>query len=200
MEETAKFGDASVRSSLRSALVESAFATAIANALRAPKEAFDNNDQLSSLLPDDIRKAIIDTPADLPRLVDELLFPTVEDERMLTTAKELREVIGIRLENNSIRSELANNLSDGASIIPSTPDLSAIRSLVSDADTRDFIMEQLPGVGALGRRLGAGLLRRAAYRAQNSPILPEEARSRLADANNRLADVIAPETVDSAEQ
>jgi hypothetical protein len=53
-------------------------------------------------------------------------------------------------------------------------------------------LEQLPGVATLGRKVGAGLLRRAAFRAMNSPVLPEEARRTLSDANNRLADVIDP--------
>lgn len=98
-----------------------------------------------------------------------------------------------RLENNNLRSVLAQNLSDGASIIPATPEIMpALQRLVSDSETRDFVLEQLPGVSALGRRLGAGLLRRAAWRAMNSPVLPEDARRNLADVNNRLADVIDP--------
>lgn len=45
---------------------------------------------------------------------------------------------------------------------------------------------------SLGRRLGAGLFRRAAYRAMNSRVLPEEARKQLSDVNTRLAEAIDP--------
>lgn len=193
VEEAAKLGDAATRSILRQALVESALAKAIAGSLRAPKDALDQSEQLASLLPENVKRAMIDSPADIPRLVDELLYPTSEDERLLSTARELQEVIGGRFENTSLRSAMAENLSDGASIIPSTPDISpALRGIISDEETRDFVIEQLGNVPSLGRRFGAGLFRRAAYRAMNSPVLPEEARKQLSDANNRLADVIDP--------
>mmetsp|Transcript_11978 Transcript_11978/g.25497 ORF Transcript_11978/g.25497 Transcript_11978/m.25497 type:complete len:959 (-) Transcript_11978:109-2985(-) len=195
VEEAAKLGDAATRSVLRSALVESALAKAIATSLRAPKEALERSEQFAALLPENVKKAIIERPADLPKLIDELLYPTAEDEKVLNTARELQEILGVRLENSSLRSALAQNLSDGASIIPTTPELSpAVRNLVTDSETRDFVLEQLPGVASLGRRFGAGLLRRAAYRAQNSPVLPEETRKRLSEVNNRLADVIDPVT------
>ena len=191
VEELAKFGDATTRSLLRQAFVESAVAKTIASSLRAPKYAVEQSDQLAALLPAEVKKAIIDQPALLPQLVEELLHATSEDERILTTADELREVIGARLDNASLRSALAQNLSDGASIIPSTPDITpALRQIVSDTETRDFVLELLPGVSTLGRKVGAGLFRRAAYRAMNSPVLPEDARKQLSDVNNRLADVI----------
>jgi len=199
VEEVAKFGDATTRSLLRQAFVESAVAKAIASSLRAPKDAVEQSEQLAALLPEEIKKAIIDQPALLPQLVDELLHPTVEDERILTTADELREAIGGRLDNTSLRSAMAQNLSDGASIIPSTPDITpALQQIVSDTETRDFVLELLPGVSVLGRKVGAGLFRRAAYRAMNSPVLPEDARKQLSDVNNRLAEVIDPkeETVE----
>lgn len=191
VEELAKFGDATTRSLLRQAFVESAVAKTIASSLRAPKYAVEQSEQLAALLPAEVKKAIIDQPALLPQLVEELLHATSEDERILTTADELREVIGARLDNASLRSALAQNLSDGASIIPSTPDITpALRQIVSDTETRDFVLELLPGVSTLGRKVGAGLFRRAAYRAMNSPVLPEDARKQLSDVNNRLADVI----------
>ncbi len=193
VEEVAKFGDATTRSLLRQAFVESAVAKTIASSLRAPKDAVEQSEQLAALLPEEVKKAIIDQPALLPQLVDDLLHATAEDERILTTADELREVIGGRLDNTSLRSALAQNLSDGASIIPSTPDITpALQQIVSDTETREFVLELLPGVGALGRKVGAGLFRRAAYRAMNSPVLPEDARKQLSDVNNRLADVIDP--------
>lgn len=195
VEEAAKLGDAATRNLLRQALVESAFAKAIASSLRAPRDALERSDQLASLLPENVKKAIIDSPADFPNLVDELLYPTSEDERLLDTARELQSALGGRLENSSLRSAMADNLSDGASIIPSTPDISSgLQSIVSaDAETRDFVVEQLRfGVPMLGRRFGAGLFRRAAYRAMNSPVLTPDARKQLSDVNNRLAEAIEP--------
>ncbi|KAL9190467.1 hypothetical protein ACHAXT_007678 [Thalassiosira profunda] len=193
VEETAKLGDAATRSILRRALVESAAARAIATSLRAPKDALERSEQLASLLPENVKRAIVDSPADLPKLVDELLYPTTEDEKILSTARELQEVLGVRFENSDLRSRLAENLSDGASIVPSTPDITpGLQTLVNDAETRDFVLEQLSNVPSLGRRVGAGLFRRAAYRARNSPVLPEGARRQLSDANNRLADAIEP--------
>ena len=164
VEETAKLGDATTRSLLRRVLVESALAKGVSSI--APKQM---------------------------ELVDELLRLSNEDEKILTTASELREVIGSRFEGTSLRNALADNLSDGASIIPSTPELPAgLQSIVSDADTRDFVVEQLTNVPSLGRRIGAGLFRRAAYRAMNSPVLPEDARKQLSDVNTRVADVLEP--------
>jgi len=201
VEELAKFGDATTRSLLRQAFVESSVAKAIASSLRAPKDAVERSEQLAALLPEEVKKAIIDQPALLPQLIDELLHATAEDKRILTTADELREAIGGRFENSSLRSTLAQNLSDGASIIPSTPDISpALRRIVSDAETREFVLDLLPGVSLLGRRVGAGLFRRAAYRAMNSPVLPEDARKQLSDINNRLADVIDPKATEQVEQ
>ena len=172
VEEAAKLGDATTRSLLRQALVESSIAKAVASPLRA-----------------------IDS--DIPKLIDELLYPTSEDEKILSTAQELREVLAGRFENTSLRSALAENLSDGASIIPSIPDVSAdrLRSIVADTETRDFVVEQLSNVPVLGQKLGAQLFRRAAYRAMNSPVLPEDTKKQLADVNNRLADVIDPVAV-----
>ena len=191
VEEAAKLGDAATRSLLRQVLVESALAKIVSSTLRAPKDALDRSEQLASFLPENIKRAVIYSPADLPKLVDELLFLTSEDERILSTASELQEVLGGRLENSRWRGALADNLSDGASIIPSVPDLTpGLRSLVDSAETREFVLEQLSNVPSLGRRFGAGLFRRAAYRAMQSPILPEGTRKQLSDVNNRFADVI----------
>ena len=193
VEEAARLGDATTRSLLRQALVESALAKVVASSLRAPKDALERSEQLAGLLPENVKKAIIDTPADLPRLLDELLHLTSDDDRILSTASELQEVVGGRFENRSMRSLLAENLSDGASIIPSIPDISpGLQSILADAENREFVIEQLSNVPSLGRRLGAGLFRRAAYRARNSPVLPEAARKQLSDLNDRVADVIEP--------
>ncbi len=119
--------------------------------------------ELASFLPEELKKAIVDRPADFPRLVDDLLKSTSEDEKLLSMTSELQQVLGGRLENTSLRSAMAENLSDGASIVPSLPDLSpGLCSIVSDAETRDFVLEQLSNVPSLGRRVRAGLFRRAA--------------------------------------
>ena len=184
VEEAAKLGDAATRSMLRQLLVDSAFAKAV-------KDVLDRSDQLAAFLPENIKRALIHNPADLPQLIDDLLSLTTEDERLLTTASELQEVLGGRFENSQLRGSLEENLSDGASIVPSIPDFTpALRGLFDDAETREFVLEQLSNVPNLGRKFGAGLFRRAAYRAMNSPILPEEARKQLSDVNNRVADVI----------
>ena len=191
VEEAAKLGDAATRSMLRQLLVDSAFAKAVSSSLRAPKDVLDRSDQLAAFLPENIKRALIHNPADLPQLIDDLLSLTTEDERLLTTASELQEVLGGRFENSQLRGSLEENLSDGASIVPSIPDFTpALRGLLDDAETREFVLEQLSNVPNLGRKFGAGLFRRAAYRAMNSPILPEEARKQLSDVNNRVADVI----------
>jgi hypothetical protein len=191
VEEAAKLGDAATRSMLRQLLVDSAFAKAVSSSLRAPKDVLDRSDQLAAFLPENIKRALIHNPADLPQLIDDLLSLTNEDERLLTTASELQEVLGGRFENSQLRGSLVDNLSDGASIVPSIPDFTpALRGLFDDAETREFVLEQLSNVPSLGRKFGAGLFRRAAYRAMNSPILPEEARKQLSDVNNRVADVI----------
>jgi hypothetical protein len=119
IEEAAKIGDAATRSILRQALVENSFAKSIANSLRSSKDALESSEQLVGILPLEVKKALIDRPAIIPQLVEELLHPTAEDERLLSAAEELREILGRRLENNSLRSALAQNMSDGASIIPS---------------------------------------------------------------------------------
>jgi hypothetical protein len=191
VEEAAKLGDAATRSMLRQLLVDSAFAKAVSSSLRAPKDVLDRSDELAAFLPENIKRALIHNPADLPQLIDDLLSLTNEDERLLTTASELQEVLGGRFENSQLRGSLVDNLSDGASIVPSIPDFTpALRGLFDDAETREFVLEQLSNVPSLGRKFGAGLFRRAAYRAMNSPILPEEARKQLSDVNNRVADVI----------
>ena len=107
IEESAKFGDAATRSLLRRALVESAIAKSVASSLRAPKNALESQ-QLASLLPENVKKAILDSP-DLPKLLDDLLHQTSEDEKMLATARELQEALGGRFENSSLRSQLAVN-------------------------------------------------------------------------------------------
>ena len=157
--------------------MESALAKIVSSSLQAPRDALDSSEQLASILPENIKRAMVYLPADLPRLVDDLLFLTSEDERILSTESELQELLGGRLKNNRLRGTIADNLSDGASIIPPIPDFTpGLRSLVDDAKIREFVMEQLTNLPSLGRRFGAGLFRRASHHVMNSPILPEGTR------------------------
>ena len=185
VEESARFGDAATRSALRSALVESAPARGLSQALRTPKDIIDNS-PLASVLPKPLKEALVDRPAELPELVSALLHTTDDDERILSTVSELREVLANQSEKNgSVVPMLASsNTENGA------PTADALVELLSDPKTRETISEQLPGVAALSRRLGAQLLRRAAYRADRSSVLPEETRKALTNANNRLAEAI----------
>merc|ERR1712113_269250 len=68
--------------------------------------------------------------------------------------------------------------------------LRSLLEILNDEENRNIILEQVPGVGALLRRLSAGLLRRAAYRTANTNAIPEETRKVVADANRRLAEAI----------
>jgi len=186
VDETAKLGDAVARSALRSALVESPAAKATASALRA---------------------APINSVADLPGMLEQLVSETAEDERVLSNARGLGDALGSQLFNGEeemvgeannegvsvserVRGALANQMSDGALGVPRA--LPSLPPALSDENTRRAIAEQLPGAALLGRRLGAGLLRRAAYRAEQSSILPEATRTALVGANTALADAIEP--------
>jgi hypothetical protein len=73
---------------------------------------------------------------------------------------------------------------------------STVSELLSDDEMRQAVREQLPGVVALSRRLGAGLLRRAAYRTERAHELPEDARRRITEVNRVLADVVEPKTTE----
>ena len=185
VDETAKLGDAVARSALRSALVESPAAKATASALRA---------------------APINSVADLPGMLEQLVSETAEDERVLSNARGLGDALGSQLFNGEemvgeannegvsvserVRGALASQMSDGALGVPRA--LPSLPPALSDENTRRAIAEQLPGAALLGRRIGAGLLRRAAYRAEQSSILPEATRTALVGANTALADAIEP--------
>jgi hypothetical protein len=117
-----------------------------------------------------------------------------EDEKILSTANELRDILSSRL--------IAQDREKGERISSPNSSLGAftIQELLADEKTRNLILEQAPGFAALGRRLGAGLLRRAAYRTDKAHALPEDARNQLADINRRLAkalDVESKESVDA---
>jgi len=187
IEETARLGDAYTRSALKASLVDSAPAKAAANALRTQRELLESS-PLAGILPKALKEAIVDRPAEFPDLIEKLLGHSEEDEKILTTAAELRDVLSSRLS----ASDSGNDETAATRI--STPnaalDSETIRSLLADEETRNLILGQVPGVAALGRRLGAGLLRRAAYRTDQADSLPADARKRLAEANRGLAEAI----------
>lgn len=142
----------------------------------------DQSEVLNGLLPKPLKHALVERPADLPHKIDQLLSQNTEDERVLSSAKELQNAIRARVTAN-------NNGEDVINVPDVTP---ALRTLASDAEARQLVGEQVVGAAALGRRLGAGLFRRAAYRAQKSPVLSERSRKRIVKANNALADAIDP--------
>ena len=187
VEETARLGDAAARSALKAGLVDSAPAKAAANALRSQRELLESS-PFSNLLPKPLKEAVIDRPAEFPELIESLLSPSEEDEKILTTASELRDILSTRLSSSP---EDDGDDDDKRISTPNAAlDSETVRSLLADEETRSLILQQVPGVAALGRRLGAGLLRRAAYRTDRTDALPEDARNRLADVNRRLAEAI----------
>jgi aarF domain-containing kinase len=186
VEESARFGDAATRAALRSALVESVAARGLSQALRTPKEVIEKS-PLASVLPKPLKEALIDRPAEIPELISALLHTTDDDERILSTATELREALANQSQNgkgSAIPIPASNSDNYGGS------NVDALVELLSDPKTRETISEQLPGIAALSRRLSAGLLRRAAYRTDRTSVLPEETRKALIDVNNRLAEAI----------
>jgi hypothetical protein len=194
VEETARLGDAATRRVLRQVLVDNPAARAFASTLKTPKDILERSEQLKTLLPGPLKEALVDRPAALPELIMELVELEAEDERILANAQELRDAVGPRIQENvNIRGAFSNQLADGASGVPSLPD---IRSLIPDSETRKAVSESLPGVANLGRRVGAGLLRRAAYRAERAPGIPDEARKALSDANTALADAVCPDVAE----
>jgi hypothetical protein len=121
----------------------------------------------------------VDRPAALPEFQEALVALTYEDERILASAKELRDALGPRISSdNNMRNAAARQWNDGAAIIPSSSNVNfeAVSSFLTDVDSRKVVTEQLPGVAALGRRVGASLLRRAAQRANVSIVLPDGIR------------------------
>ena len=81
-----------------------------------------------SLIPAPLKSVLVDQPAEFPQLIANLVATTEEDERILASASELRDAIGSRLTTSGdtlVRSAAAVQLSDGASMLPSQPNLSA---------------------------------------------------------------------------
>jgi len=185
VEEAVRLGDAITRSTLKASLIDSAPAKAVASALRSQKELLEQS-PLVSFVPSPI-KSILDRPAELQNLVESVLIPSNEDEQILTTASELRDAFSSRVKTSETDLGKDNEITS----FPTTElDVSTIRNLLADEDTRNLILEQAPGIANLGRRLGAGLLRRAAYRTDKTDIIPADTRKLFADANRRLADLV----------
>jgi aarF domain-containing kinase len=182
VEETAKFGDAATRAALRASFVDSAPAKAAAMAFQSQKQWVDNS-PLVNFFPAPLKSVLVDSPAEFPELIKALLSTSPEDDKILTTATELRDVLSSRLLNG-------DDTKNARKWSNNEQDRETIRALLSNKKTRDLILEQVPGVATLGRRVGAGLLRRAAYRTDRSQGLPEELRKRLAETNRRLAKAV----------
>ena len=139
-----------------------------------------------------LRAALIDAPTSVaaplglspPAALTELLAPSEEDERALATASELAELLGPRVREQ---------INEATSAPPQPSALSeSLGSLLGTEDARKDVVDGIEGVGALSRRIGALMLRRAAERATATAALPDVAREAIVSGNTALADVIAP--------
>ena len=162
VEESTRLGDAAVRSALRRALIDDMPLAAAAAA--------------AGLSP--------------PAALVQLLAPTAEDERVLGAARELGDLLGPRVRDAAVASPSAA----ASGPLPRPPPVvaEALEALRTSADARDDAARQLDGLAVLSRRIGAGLLRRAADRADDVPILPGAARGALISGPRSLADAIEP--------
>jgi hypothetical protein len=162
--------------------------------LRGPKQALERNKQFAPdfFFNSPLKSLLIDQPAAIPDLVESLLAPTNEDEKIMRTVEELILVINQSLSTSESSSSIPANASPQS--VAST-----LQDLLANEETRATLVEQLPGVVALSRRLSAGLLRRAAYRTDISHQLPEEARRRIKEVNTVLADAVEPPMVTEEE-
>lgn len=192
IDESAKFGDTMTRSALRTALVDNPAARATANLLRGPKYLLDQNKQLQGLVPSPLKSILFDRPADIPDFFEKLVDATSEDEQLLATIEEL---------GNTLRPRIVGAINGTSPIAASDSAANAASSLselLADEETRAILIEQLPGLAALSRRMGAGLFRRAAYRTNRSTVIPEDARKRLIEVNEALARAIEPVSDDNS--
>ena len=196
VDEVAKFGDATTRAALRRAFVESPPARFSSSFIRGPKEFLDKNEEISRFIPGLLREAFVERPVRLTTALESLVQSTEEDERILSTAQELADILRPQL-----LSAFSRNETNAIGAIPVAIDgkesggssSSALAALLADEETRNALQEQLPGLSSLGRRVGASLLRRAAYRTDKSHAIPETARKRIKEANEALALKIEPE-------
>jgi hypothetical protein len=102
VKEVAKLGDTATRSLLQQILVESTLAKIIGCSLQAPRDALDCSEQLTSILTETIKRAMVFLLTNILRLVDDLLFLMLEGKRILSTARKLQEFWGGRLNNNHL--------------------------------------------------------------------------------------------------
>jgi len=200
VEETSKYGDALARRALRAALVDNPAARATSSILRGPKQLLGDN---NSFFPSPLKSLLVDQPAGIPDLIESLVASTEEDDRIIATVEELRNAVGPAVVDGIASGSLSSNNGEESSTSSSSSQdtlFTTLSALVSSQENRDAITEQLPGVVALSRRMGAGLLRRAAYRTERAHDLPEETRKQLADLNTALADAVEPQMVADSEE
>eukprot|EP00535_Pseudo-nitzschia_heimii_P007929 CAMPEP_0197176312 /NCGR_PEP_ID=MMETSP1423-20130617/2285_1 /TAXON_ID=476441 /ORGANISM="Pseudo-nitzschia heimii, Strain UNC1101" /LENGTH=1018 /DNA_ID=CAMNT_0042625679 /DNA_START=233 /DNA_END=3289 /DNA_ORIENTATION=+ len=195
VDETAKYGDALARRALRAALVENPAARVTSTILRGPKQLLGDND---AFFPSPLKSLLVDTPAGLPDMIESLVASTEEDDRIIATVEELRNAVGPMVTDGIASGSLTPSPNEDGTSSSSGDNgnvLSTVSDLLADEEARATITEQLPGILALSRRMGAGLLRRAAYRTEQAHELPEETRRQLADLNTALAEAVEPELV-----
>ena len=199
VEETSKYGDALARRALRAALVDNPAARATSSILRGPKQLLGDN---TSFFPSPLKSLLVDQPAGIPDLIESLVASTEEDDRIIATVEELRNALGPAVVDGIASGSLSsnNNNNNGEETTSKDTLFTTLSGLVSNQESRNAITEQLPGVVALSRRMGAGLLRRAAYRTERAHDLPEETRKQLADLNTALANAVEPQMVADSEE
>ena len=179
VNETAKLGDAAVRSVLRTALIEAPSNFVLPGIGLKPSE-------ILGLKP--------------PAALQQLLASTPEDERVLSTARELSDLLAPDGLGAAAQKQIDQITAGGEG----APDVEAVTGVVTDAvgpllndeKAREDAARNLEGATAISRRIGALMLRRAAERATGVPdlaSLPQPARSALVDAPTALADAIEPQ-------
>jgi len=193
IDETSKVGDAAVRSLLKAALLDNAVAKAVNNALSTPKNIAEQNEVIWNSLPSTV-KEVIGRPSEIPHFIESLVNITPEDERVLSNVRDLSNALGPKIFTKTAiagSNDINGEANPASSINPE------ILSYISNEGTRKTITDELlPGVNALSRRIGAGLLKRAAFRTEQSSILPSGAKKLIMDTNIALANAIEPK-VDS---
>lgn len=186
VDETAKFGDTMTRAALRTALVDNPAAKVVSSVLKGPKGILEQNKQLQGVFPPQLRSILVDRPAELPEFFEQLVGSTAEDERLLASIQELGNTLGPRITG------AVNGTTSGTVNAPGSQLVSSFSDLLADEETRAALFEQIPGLSNLSRRMGAGLFRRAAYRADKSSVLPEATRKRFIEFNEALARAVEP--------
>ena len=179
VDESAKLGDAAIRRALRTALIDAPTGFVLPGLGVKPVDVL-------GLKP--------------PAALAALLAESPEDEKVLSAARELSELLGPRVQEQIEQATTvppaaatAGGEGSGSPLpLPVPPAAEAVTGTVSalltDQSARDDATRTLEGVSALSRRLGAQLLRRAAERATSTPGVPEA----LSSAPTALADAIEP--------